>query len=100
MAKLLKVDYPAKFEKSLAQMGRLHTDGRLIIDDEGGLKNVLGNEKTVKGVTFLPLDLGYLGVHVLVQVDQAVPLMVPGKRAMAWQRSLESQVMREASENA
>jgi hypothetical protein len=90
MAKLVTAIFPEKLTKSLAAVGRLDPAGRLILDDvgaEGGLRS----SKELDGVTFQPLNLGWVGQFYLVSCE-GVNVLEPKYKAESTIRKLEKQL--------
>lgn len=84
---MISVSFPPRFTNSLRQLGRLHPDGKLILDDctsEGGLRG----STTVENVHFQPLDLGYLGKFSVV-TDAQGSILKEAHAAKAQLRRLE-----------
>lgn len=96
MAKLLSVLFPSKLLNSLAQLGRLDPQGRLIMDDctrEGGLKPA----RELEGVHFQPIDLGYLGKFSVITCD-GTRVLEPAAKANGLLKALEKQMAQKMAE--
>lgn len=101
MARLVPAIIPPKFKNSLAQLGRLDPQGRLIVDETGDLKNVL-DEKHVLNERFTTLDLGYLGKMTLIEGLSGASLVSVGvgKTRLREQESLLARIEAEEAAKA
>ena len=89
VAKLISAYFPEKLTTSIAAVGRLDPGGRLIMDDVGG-EGGLRSAKELDGVTFQPLNLGWVGQFYVVS-SEGTNVLEPKHKAEQVIRKLEKQ---------